>query len=174
MRTSARPSAGNSTSTPSPSSPTSTPQNSCRLSCGARPSRRHPQLARPAATTERAAAREALRVKGRAGCSQGTGGGLGPEFRCGLGGEDARPGRPARGPLTAAPAGLGGAPPVPALPGFGRPGEEERRPGDPASSPLRFTRRHRNRMGSGRPLASQCHEAQKWGLMRSEVPQVGV
>lgn len=110
VRTSARPSAGNSTSTPSPSSPTSTPQNSCRPSCGARPSRRHPSLERPAATTERAAAREAPRVKGRAGCSQGPGGGLRPEFRAGVGGEDARPERPARGALTAAPAGLGGAP----------------------------------------------------------------
>lgn len=149
VRTSARPSAGNSTSTPSPSSPTSTPQNSCRPSCGVRPSRRHPSLARPAATTERAAAREALRVKGRAGCSQGPGGGLRPELRAGVGREDARPERPARGALTAAPAGLGGAPPVP----------------EPAALALRrrprFTRSRGNRMGPGRPSARQCHEAQK-------------
>lgn len=65
VSTSARPSAGSSTSTPSPSCPTSTPPSSCRPSCGARPSRRHPQLAPQPTTTEPAAAREALWVKGR-------------------------------------------------------------------------------------------------------------
>lgn len=65
VNTSARPSAGNSTSTPNPSCPTSTPPSSCRPSCGALPSRRHLQLAPPPTTTEPAAAREALRVKGR-------------------------------------------------------------------------------------------------------------
>lgn len=60
-------------------------------------------------------------------------GGLGPEFRGGVDGEDARPGRPARGVLTAAPAGLGGAPPVWELPGLGRSGREEQRSGDPGT-----------------------------------------
>lgn len=175
MRTFARLSAGNSTSTPSPSSLTSTPRNSCRLSCGVRPSRRRPQLARPAATTERGAAQEALRVNCRAGYPQGTGGGLGPEFRGGVGGEDALPGRPARGALTAAPAGLGGAPPVWELPGLGRLGREELRPGDPGTlAPPRKAAvhpRHRNRMGPGQPWANQCHEAQKWGPIGPEVGQ---
>lgn len=42
-------------------------------------------------------------------------------------------GRPARGALTAAPAGLGGAPPVWELLGLGRLGQEEQRPGDPGA-----------------------------------------
>lgn len=104
---SVRPSAGNSTSTPNPSCPTSTPLSSCRPSCGARPSRHHPQLAPPPTTTEPAAAREALRVKGRdAGGSRLLGREQRPGGRCppGMGwGWDAvrrraSPGQGTRGP----------------------------------------------------------------------------
>lgn len=42
-------------------------------------------------------------------------------------------GRQARGALTAAPAGLGGAPLVWELPGLGRLGKEEQRPGVPGT-----------------------------------------
>ncbi|XP_057343869.1 uncharacterized protein LOC118927260 [Manis pentadactyla] len=62
VSTSARPSAGSSTSAPNPSCPTSTPPSSCRLSCAARPSRHLPQPAPAPTTTEPAVAREALRL----------------------------------------------------------------------------------------------------------------
>lgn len=84
--------------------------------------------------------------------------------------------RPARGALTAAPAGLGGAPLVPELHGLGRPGGRSRDPETRRGWLLRQRPRFtadRNRMGPGRPSASHCHEAQKWGLMGPEVPQVG-